>query len=316
MPMNQAEGNPPSNQLGTGLNEQQVKEAVEASGYPLQLWVGDIFRNHAPIGEEIFQVQDEWCFIDRDTKELRNIDLRCDLRLHQWEPQPRVRPKLSVLIECKQSDLPYIFFQSRTKPWLSRFPQISGLHTDKVIIISDDDPSSWTYSINHSLGLDRDSFQESPPYCHTFSKCVRKGPKVELSGADAYSSLVLPLIKALDHFAAAESPPETAWYFDCHATLGLGVIDAPMIGVTVNQAGHQLTARPWMRLVRHEYQSTAERFERDRLCVLDIVHKDFLNTYLDDHLLPFAQRFSESVEASNRISNGGSVCLGDGRPWS
>lgn len=293
--MNQTEGNPPSNQLGAGLNEQQVKDAIKASGYPLQLWVGDVFRTHTPVEGEKFQVQHEWSFVDRDTKELRNIDLRCDLRLHKWDPQPRVRPSLNLLIECKQSDLPYMFFQSSDKPWLSRFPQISGLHSDKVIITSDDDPSSWTYSITHALDLDRDPFIQTSPYCNTFSKCVRKGPKLELSGTDAYSNLVLPLVKALEHFTISVSPPETAWYFDCYATIGLGVLDAPMVAVTVDSEGSHLIALPWIRLMRHEYHSTAERFERERFCVLDIVHKDYLNSYLDDRLIPFALRFSERV---------------------
>jgi hypothetical protein len=72
-----------SNQLGAGLNEPQVLAAVEKSGYPLQTIVGDILRSD-------FDVQQEWCYVDRDSKELRAIDIHARRRLHDWEsgPQP------------------------------------------------------------------------------------------------------------------------------------------------------------------------------------------------------------------------------------
>lgn len=293
--MDLAPNNPAANQLGAGVTEDQIRDAVGRSGYPLQTIVGDLLRFKTVAENENFRVQEEWSYLDRDTKELRTVDLLAELRLHDWEPQPRVRPHLNLLVECKQSTLPYIFFETSRTPSLIDFPTIAGLREDKIVLTSDDDPSSWTYTVPHALDLNEDPFQSALRTCHTLSKCVRKGSDVELTGSDAYNGLVLPLVKALQHFVHSQNPADTAWYFDCHASLAIGVLDAPMISVSVDQAGPILTAVPWVRVVRHEYEEKAERFDRDQLRVVDVVHKDFLHVYLDEHLLPFAWRFAERV---------------------
>ena len=293
--MNQAQDNPEANTLGAGLTEDQIRSAVDKSGYPLQTIVADLLRFKPVADEENFRVQEEWSYVDRDTKEVRSIDLLAELRLHGWNPQPRVRPQLDVLIECKQSQLPYIFFEMSRTPSLSDFPTVAGLRRDKILFTSDDDPSSWEYHVAHALDLDEDSFQTSPRFCHTLSKCVRKGADVELSGSDAYNGLVLPLVKAVQHFVRSQAPVDTAGYFDCHLTLAVAVLDAPMISVNVGSDGPVLTAIPWMRALRHEYEEDADHLDREQLRVIDVVHKDFLQTYLDKHLIPFANRFAERV---------------------
>jgi hypothetical protein len=142
-----------------------------------------------------------------------------------------------------------------------------------------------------------DPYQVTPPFCHTLSKCVRKGSDVELSGSEAYNSLILPLVKALHHFKQTQAPPKTAryWYWDAHITIGLGVLDAPMVAVNVENGPPVFTAMPWVRVLRHEYQDKTAHSERDRIWMIDIVHKDYFASYLNDHLLPFAERFAQRV---------------------
>ena len=94
--------NPESNVLGKGIEESDIALAVRASGYPLQIIVSKI------LGDK-FHLIEEWSYRDGDTE--RTIDLLAEMQLFDFsEPQPRVRPTLNLLIECKQSDLPYIFF--------------------------------------------------------------------------------------------------------------------------------------------------------------------------------------------------------------
>lgn len=293
--MDHTADNPASNVLGPGLTENQVRVAVERSGYPLQTIVGNLLRSKPNANNENFCVQEEWSFVDPDTKELRTIDLFAELRLHGWDPQPRVRAHLNLLIECKQSPLPYVFFQTSAAPSLLDFPAVADLRKDEIIITSDDDPSTWTLPVIDVLDLNKHPFQVAPCFCYTFSKCVRKGPEIELSGSEAYNGLVLPLVKALQHFVRAESPVDTARYFDCHLTVGIAVLDASMVGVTVEAAGPALVALPWVRVLRHEYEKEAEHWDREQLRVLDVVHKDYLQTYLDAHLMPFATCFAERV---------------------
>jgi hypothetical protein len=293
--MDETTNNTPLNQLGPGVTEEQVRNAIDKSGYPLQMYVSDLFRSK-PGKKEPFAVTEEWCFVDRDTQELRNLDMLAALRLHGWKPQPRVRPQLTVLVECKQSELPFIFFETREKPHLVTFPPVVGLRSDKVQITTDDEKSSWHYTVSHALDLDQDYFQKEPIFSFNLSKCVRKGKELELSGSDAYNGLILPLVKALQHFITINQPVKTAEYFDAHLALALAVIDAPMLSVTVEpDRGTCLVANPWVRVLRHEHVDGEARFASEKLWVIDAVHKHFLNTYVDQHLLPFADRFAERV---------------------
>ena len=56
-----------------------------------------------------------------------------------------------------------------------------------------------------------------------------------------------------------------------------------------------LTAAPWVRILRHEYKEAEHRLDREIMCFIDVVHKDFFGTYLKEHLIPFAEKFGQSV---------------------
>jgi hypothetical protein len=218
-----------------------------------------------------------------------------------------------LLIECKQSQLPYIFFPSPGQVRLPNFPAVAGLRRDTIAIRTDDDASTWTLGVIRALGLADDPFQREPPFCSTFSKCVRKGPDLELSGSEAYSGLILPLIKAAQHFERAEHPVDTAWYFDAHLTVALGVLDAPMIAAASADGALTLTLLPWVRVMRHEYLEEPDRWNRNRLWAVEIVHKSFLAKYLTDHLLPFAHRFSErTLRHTTELATGEGFASGMG----
>jgi len=288
--METSSNNPSTNKLGSGLAETDVLDAVSKSGYPLQTIVSDYFRSQ-------FHVQEEWSYIDKDAQELRTIDILAEKWLYDFtQEQPRVRPTLDLLVECKQSTLPYVFFLSSSKPQVPHFPLLAGLFKHTLILTTDDDASSFELPILRALGLESHPFiAEEPEYCMSFSKCVRKGSDVELSGSESFHGLVLPILKAMHYFQIAESPPKTALYFDCHLAIGIGIIGAPMVGVRVSDESHDLTLLPWVRVVRHETDEISDWQHWTRLFAIDIIHKDFLKDYLDKHVLPFAQEFSKLV---------------------
>jgi len=284
--MEQAFNNPATNILGAGVTESDLASAIRYSGYPLQTEIANSLRSN-------FTVQDEWGYIDRDTRELRTIDIFAQRTLYDiYGEQPRVRPILNLLIECKQSDLPYIFLLSPTQPWLREFPIVAGLAQDEIQVTTNDSASTWNFSPIQLLGLESHRFLHDPIYCYTLSKCVRKGKDLELSGSESYNNLILPIIKALLHFQIAEGPPKTAVYFDAHLALGISVLNAPMVGVRVMDNSNELVLLPWVRVVRHEYFENLERWKRSKHLVVDIVHKDFFQRYLEDHVSPFAKEFA------------------------
>lgn len=286
--MDQSSTNPPENTLGPGVPESKVLDAVRRSGYPLQTIVASRLRGD-------YLVQEEWAFEDRTTRETRAIDVLAATQLESLPShESRVRPAIALLLECKQSDLPFVFF--RSEPQLApQFPLVAGLHKEDLVIRTDDDRSSWSYRTLRALGLDRHPFIVSVEHsCSTFSKCVRKGDELTLSGAEPYNSLVMPLVSAMEHYVAAAKPPPSAFWFDAQLTVAIGVLDAPMVIVELTDDGQVARLAPWIRLYRHDVEQESDpQRELGRLVAIDIVHRHFLATYLEQHLKPFAARFAE-----------------------
>ena len=101
--MKKTDDNPVTNRLGSGVTEEKLDVAIVKSGYPLQTKVALQLKKE-------FHVQEEWSFIDNKTKDIRTIDLLAEKELYNRKEHPRVRPTLDLIIECKQSELPFVFF--------------------------------------------------------------------------------------------------------------------------------------------------------------------------------------------------------------
>ena len=159
------------------------------------------------------------------------VDILAARPFYQYKPEPeqsRVRPCLNLVIECKQTDRPYVFFCTGAPHHSSQFPLVAGLYSDCIEIRTDDDESTWILPVAAAMNLSGHPFLVAAPFaCTTMSKCVRQGKKLELSGSDGYAQLVLPLVKAARHFVDAEKPNPEAFYFDLHFLVSLAVVDGP-----------------------------------------------------------------------------------------
>lgn len=266
--------NPAKNSLGAGVTSAAVMDAISKSGYPLQTIVAERLSQK-------FDLREEWGYVDRDTKALRTIDLLASHFLYDIQShRGQVRPQIDLVIECKKSELPFVFFSSRHRPWLPDFPVIAGLNHKNIVLTTDDDPSTWTMPILNVLGLDLLPFISDAPHSNTFSKCVRKaGSELDLSGDESYNGIVLPLIKAVAHFEDAEAPTPTHMYFDAHLTIPLAIIDGPMLLVETENGSPSATLTPWVRVGRHEFDADSDNWRKDRLWAIDVVHVDYLNVH-------------------------------------
>lgn len=297
--MKELAGNPPNNTLPPGVTESAILAAVSKSGFPLQTRVAAFFRDRLPLRQSYpYLMEEEWSYIDEESSQLRALDLFIETFLHNVTPQPRTTPMLNLLVECKQATLPYVFFASVSRPaWIPNFPCPVGLTSDSIVITSDDDPSSWALPVWECLGLSGEPFISSAPiYCSIFSRCARTGKDLALSGEESYHGIVLPLLKAVKHFRKSVARPSPPFYFDFHAVIPIAVIDAPMIAVHQHEDTCELSLVPWVRILRHEAQERpASPLEAYTTFALDVVHVDFLDEYLTNHLLPFANKFSSMV---------------------
>jgi hypothetical protein len=262
--MNEAERNPASNRLGAGVADETLRQAVESSGYPLQTIVA------VKLSSADFVITEEWVFTDNDTGQLRALDLHASHPLYDWRghSNPRVRPSVSLLIECKRSEMPYIFFASDSRPGRGGFAtNDAGLLQDEINVRTDDDVSTWGFTTLQALGLADHPFLADPPrVAMTFSKVARRGKELALSGTDPYQSLVLPLTKALRGYASRIAPPKTAVYFDLVLPLAVAVIDGPMVVASVAQSGVSYELHPWVRVYRHDVDIAAADRPSEKSC--------------------------------------------------
>jgi hypothetical protein len=291
--------NPKSNQLPSNITDEAINSAIKKSGYPLQTIIANKLRKS-------FYCQEEWSYIDNKTNENRNIDIMAQMDLYDfpkdYTKQPRIRPILNLLIECKQSELPYVFFLTPEVIRTFHYPNICGLRDKNLTIYTDDDPSTWSFPIIDAFDLSEDPYLiESVPNSMTFSKCVRQGKDLILSGNESYLSLTLPLLRSLQYFEKSENPIRSARYLDCHLTFGIGVIDSPMIGVAINEKSHLTKLIPWVRVFKYESFDTESSNDKSKLFAIDIVHKDYFDTFIKKKLLPFAGKFSTLILKHNDL---------------
>lgn len=292
--------NPETNQLPAGIEDENLVKAIMSSGYPLQGIVASKLSDQ-------FTVTEEWGFVDRDTQEHRSLDVVAYKPLYN-ESCDAVRPGVFLLIECKRSIHPYVFFKSVPNRSIPGFPSISGLIRRRVSIHNQAGTSSTEVHGCAALGLaEHDFIKTNPPRCSAFSKAVPSGKKVELSGTDPFNSVVLPLVKAIDHASQLQKVDNRPARLFPILLLCITVLDAPMILVESPELASEPVLTPWIRIVRQE-ASKGAHLEPYRYYAIDAVHIDFLDEYLKNYLLPFAEEYGRrAVEFENILMNGGEV---------
>ena len=303
--------NPESNQLPSGMDESELGAAIDISGYPLQGLVAKMLRDQ-------FSVTEEWGYIDRETKEHRSLDLFAGRRLSPTESnQTAVHPHLALLIECKRSRHPYVFFRSVASRHIPSFPRVVGMPGGGINIMETGTNRGTLVSASSAFGIQKLPFvSPGPPKCATFAKAAPSGKKVELTGADPFNSLILPLSKALDHAVqahGAETGPASA-----APTLMLlvSVLDAPMLLVDEPEQATAPVLCPWVRIFREEATGIKGPWERSRYYTIDAVHSGFLESFLAQHLLPFAHEFAERcTRFSDIVLRGGELASLDNWKW-
>ena len=288
------------NELPPGCREEALVSAIDQSGYPLQGRVAYKLKDH-------FRITEEWGYFDSSTNEHRSLDIYGYRRLIE-NTKAAVQPSCAVLVECKRSRHPYVFFRLVTEMLLSDFPVVAGVRNR--ITISEPRKTSTEVPASRVLGLDKDPFVYSDAQiCSSFCRAVPKGKEFELSGADPFRSIILPLARAVDHILAMRAPDQGMPILYPTLVLSVSVLDAPVILVESPDKTTDPVLTPWIRVVRHEApKTTAKKIETPLVYTVDIIHEQFLDTFIQQHLLPFCARFAEhAVECGDILSRGGFV---------
>ncbi|WP_143589934.1 hypothetical protein [Streptomyces africanus] len=279
-------------QLKAGVTGEAILDAIRRSGYPLQAQISNILEVAITDMEMRTRIQEEWAYLDKDSDTVRALDIFAEIYLTDDTTTKRTfTPHLHMLIECKQSELPYIFFLRNSPPGLSaEFPEIAGIKRDlkmfrKIDAIDPLGEHSVALSVYDALAFyDFPTFEKPPFYAISLAKAARRGgSKLELTGEDAYRSLTLPLLKAADHLKSIlrgagkpSTPPR------CSLVAPVAVVDAPMIGVLYHEGRNLMISLPWVRMSYlepgNERDGWGGRTDSD-VRHYDVIHKDFLKQY-------------------------------------
>ncbi|VFA95723.1 Uncharacterised protein [Nocardia farcinica] len=274
-----------------GVSVEELRAAVLRSGYPLQGMVVDkLIETIGGPASANWDIQEEWSFVDGDTNDVRQIDALVSWQASNLNPDPVanfsdpssfIRVHLTFLIECIQSELPYVAFTRETASGC-RTPLLLGLpHEDLGLRINATDKTATVgMSTKDALGTYEFGSRcgQYPPVAVSISKAQWiKGGHLELSGQETYRSLTLPMLKAIDYLKESSRPSEQRMYYDLRLTFPIAVMRAPLFEARVQNGAVQLAEVPLVRAVRSEPTSKTGRWPDTS--GFDIVQYDFLADY-------------------------------------
>lgn len=287
--------------------------AVSTSGYPLQITIGTALK------QRDFVLQEEFAFEDPDQGGRRTVDILG----HRWSEQFKSdrgtsQFSLTPLVECKQSKHPLVLFEAVNSPSLGKFPRLIGYPRQEIGVGTGDQPNTKRLvPVLEFLGSSEHEFISQPPVAASMSRAVPKGKKVQLSGEEIYRAITMPLIKASSavntYWTAPREHAGELWTL--RMIVPIAVVDCPLIFVSQPAADPMIEPRSWVRLAVREVMSGRQDIWKPLgVEIVDIVQREFLERYLDDHLIAFYSTIRERACEIHDIFLSGSTVI-PGLDW-
>jgi len=140
-----------------------------------------------------------------------------------------------------------------------------------------------------------------------------KGNRIELSGTEAYSGIMMPMMSAMEHFEKSSMSQDTRPPRPVFIVLAVAVVDAPMIAYDINRKEDKLEFVSCHRVIRNEPDEKEDGFSAGASShmgsqsAVDIVHKDFLGTYMTEYVRPFARNIADLMLRHHKKFASGSM---------
>ncbi len=278
------EPNPKGNELKAGLTDEELLKAISSSGYPLQHRIALMLKSE-------FQLAEEWGYSDRDSNEPRSLDLMARRRITS-DPGRPVQLSVALLIECKRSDLPIVFFQAAVPRVPRNYPKVFGFGRHGFSLTSGRESQELRFSDVLRME-DFPWISQALPVCRSMAR-VERHPKPLLSGDFPFREAVLPLVNAIDHWDSIHQWEGGGPRAFPVATFLVSVLDAPMVIAHGPPESLKAEMAPWVRVVRQE-SAKGEHGVTYRNYVVDFVHVEFFPDFIKGHLLPFAASLAERI---------------------
>jgi len=296
--------NPAENVLPSGITDALLSNAVISSGYPLQTLVAKKLSSD-------FAVAEEWGYIDRQNSEHRSLDVFASRDVHDTS---HLRVQVALLIECKRTELPYVFFKKALQQLPYDFPAVTGMK-GKRLELHRAGIGSREVSVATFLKLKELEFIGSgPPVCSSLARAERQGNQLNLSGEQPFKQIIFPLISALHHLFEFQKNMGTPSQSPICPSLSIGLLDAPMLIAEGDPESPLLSLCPWVRVVRQEAMQET-RFMTIQHYVVDFVHRHFLPVFIQNHVLPFAHQFARRAADHETVLRDGRALVPDWENW-
>ena len=275
--MNQADGNPAANELPAGVSEEALRAAIERSGFPLQMLVGEKLRQMG------WRLRRSGAFSTR-TPVTNAIDLLADWHANQG--QRVVSTHLSTSSSSASAppsptcSLALLVLSSTVSRLRCRSPtRFRGTHYG-----SSTAAPVYNVSVLALLGLDgvRSPHPRSVQL-HSAAPCGRAVASLTSLAVRRIRDSCYRSRRRLSIFDFRHKPTASFWHFTMRLGMRIAVIDAPLVCVATAATGAtSAELRPWTRLYRHENVEADHPSFRERMKMLDVVHSAFLETYLTE----------------------------------
>jgi hypothetical protein len=276
-------------------DNQTILAALREAGWLLEQ------ETQTALREASFEVVPGFAFPDPDDGSVsREIDVFGQKTIHIDEAL-RVMVRVSVLVECKQSRMPYVLIGRATDDSVRNRPRAENtLRFPSVEVRRDGEGtgSVTTYSVpgHQYLGLDQaagspwtDPFEANQMTRLDFSR-----KRWEANNETIFTSLVYPLAKAVTHLdkhlrqlmdmsLSTHDPSRYRWAY-ADFRFPVVVTSSPIYSVNVGEEPIEPRPVPWGTMTRHIRTQSV-----DGLFHVDVVSYEHLPAYLDERVGKLAQ---------------------------
>lgn len=253
-------------------NEQQIREAIDKSGYLFESQIGYLLR------EKDYLVTPNYNFEDAETGDSREIDLHAILGY--FEKDLEICLEQLLLIECKKTSNPLVFFSKPKYKELKGFdeyfeiigapesfdvPRIKGVTSlEKYLKLSE---------FSHRYKLANTSSQ--------FCMICRKGKEWEAQHGPVYNGMIVPLIKCLSSEKKRYRKSIPKNYIHLEIIYPIVVVDSALY--LMNSETNEMKRKKWILFYR-QYESKKVKLS----AMIDFVQCKHINTYLKEINTSFA----------------------------
>jgi len=280
------------------ISKEKILQCIKKSGYPFEQIVASCLE------EVKWYPTLNYAFTDFETTVSREIDVLAEKHiwiesLSKQQNQPLVRLNAELLIECKQTKSPLVFF-CRPKQISDFFctpnneiVQYSGIKSE-VVVKPRNERDTYSFTASQFLRFGKLShYSKSKEKATQFCKIYWKGKDLRADHAEVYQSFIVPLIKAVAYQKMLRRPKPTWRYFDMYLHYPIMIVKGDIF--KVDSECKSIEGVNHVELVRNYYSAKIGGTYH-----IDVVSESYFRKFVDDVLMPSIKTMEKEVRKRDK----------------